>query len=136
VLVLALAGVAATRVLLAERDELPALVGQAIGAHTGPADVVLTNYDTNPLVPGTAGEAYVLKLPEVTFYADRVVRGGLQDGPDLEEALERVPAARWFLLTPWPAPPSEGLLRALDRVAGERLQLSLDPPVVLLGLRR
>jgi len=113
------------------------LMGRALAAHTAPAEVVLTNYDVNPFVPGREGDEWLLMRPEVSFYSDRIVRGRIARLEDLEEALRRRPDASWFLAVPWPEPPSPGLSAALAaRTEGEPLSLSADPPVALHRLRR
>jgi hypothetical protein len=126
--------------ILAEHDELPVVVGKALAAATAPGDIVLTNFDCNPFVPG-GGDAHLDKFPEVTFYADRAVRGlvgvSAPGGTPLDEALARRPEAEWFLLTPWPPGPSPGLAEALAARAVEPARrLSADPPVELFRLRR
>lgn len=137
VLLLLPAGVVGARQLLAESDRLPVLIGQALAAHTAAPEVVLTNYEVNPFEPGRPGDAWLLMRPEVTFYADRVVRGNIVKAAELDDALARRPDAAWFLSVPWPAPPSPELLAALAaRSEGEPLQLSADPPVALHRLRR
>lgn len=128
----------AQRVLETE-DRLPAAVGQALATATAPGDVVLTNFDCNPFVPG-AGDAHLDKFPEVTFYSDRTVRGlvgaGQAGGGTLEEALSRRPDATWFLLTPWPPGPAAGLAESLrERAVEPPRRLSDNPPVELFRLR-
>jgi hypothetical protein len=126
------AGLAGAARVRAERNELPALVGQALAAHTAPGEVVLTSYDANPFAAGSEGDVYVLKHPEVLFYADRVVRGAVHSPDDLLDARRRRPDAGRFLLTPWPEPPSEALVRAVSERAREPpLLLQRDPPVAL-----
>jgi hypothetical protein len=128
------AGLPAAERVLAERNELPALIGQALAAHTQVGDVILTTFDANPFAPGVEGDAYVLKYPEVLYYADRVVRGGLATPDDLADALRRRPDADRFLVTPWPSPPTEALLRALaERADAPPLQLQQEPAVMLYG---
>lgn len=138
--VLVLAGLSARQDVLAERDELPMQVGETLARFTAPEDVILTNYDTNPPAEAAAdGEAddYVLMLPEVTFYSDRVVRGGIKGEAQLAAALRRRPDAVWFLEVPWPEPPGDDLLIALaERSDGAALSLSESPPVRLHRLRR
>ncbi|MHC5209498.1 MAG: glycosyltransferase family 39 protein [Planctomycetota bacterium] len=116
----------------AESNVLPALVGQALAAHTAPGDVILTTYDVNPFAEGETGDVYVLKHPEVLFYADRVVRGGLATPDDVTEAMQRRPDATRMLVTPWPAPASEALVRFVaERAAGSPRLLQPEPPVAL-----
>jgi hypothetical protein len=137
VLMLLPAGVSGARQLLAESDQLPVLIGQALAAHTAASEVVLTNYEVNPFEPNRTGDAWLLMRPEVTFYSDRVVRGGIVGAAGLEDALARRPDAAWFLSVPWPAPPSSELLAALAaRSEGGAVQLSAEPPVALHRLRR
>jgi len=125
VLVLAYVGLgtwlAVERVLPA-RDGMPAAVGEALARHVPVGEAVLTNYDCNPLVPGREDDAYLLTRPEVTFYADRAVRGMVRDPAALAAARERVPDAGWFLELGWI--PSPGLREALARHADE-------PPLTL-----
>ena len=136
VLLLLPAGVAGARRLLDESDQIPVLMGRALAEHTAPPDVTLTNYAVNPFEQDVPGDAWLLMRPEVTFYSDRVVRGGLAQPADLDDALQRRPDATWFLLVPWP-PPSPGLEAAVAaRTEGEPLRLSGDPPVTLHRLRR
>jgi hypothetical protein len=122
-LVLVLAGrQGLERQLAPERVNVVALeVGRLLGRVTVPSAVILTNYDTNPFNPGLAA-GYSLKRPAVTWYADRVIRGGVETAPALEEALRLRPDATHFLLTPPPrwwlerAPPPE-LKAALEQRA-------------------
>ena len=137
VLLLLPAGVAGAHRLLAESDQVPVLMGRALLAHAAPAEPVLTNYAVNPFVPGRDDDSWLLMLPEVTFYADRIVRGGIREAAELDAALRRRPDAAWFLAVPWPEPPSAGLSAALaERTAGEPVRLSADPPVTLHRLAR
>jgi Dolichyl-phosphate-mannose-protein mannosyltransferase len=127
--------------LLDAPDELPALIGRGLGQHTAPGDVVLTNFDCNPLRPGR-GDEHLDKRPEVTFYSDRKVRGLVGAAPPdavaLPAALERLPArggARWFLLTPWPPGPGPALAPDVAaRAAGPPQRLADNPPVDLYRL--
>jgi len=123
--------------LLEQRDDLAARVGRTLAQQTAPGDVVLTDYDCNPLIPG-GGDAHLDKRPEVTFYSDRKVRGlvgaAAPGSPTLAEALRRVPAA-WFLYTPWPPGPGDNLAEELAaRAAGPPVRLADDPPVDLYRL--
>lgn len=127
------------------KDGMPALVGQALAEHTEPGDVILTSYLVNPLVGGDAlGDRYLVRLPEVLYYADRRVRGGitrLEDGqafepPGLRTASARVPEADWFLLVPMPLPVQASLLDELARRSREVTTLNRDPPVTLHRLAR
>lgn len=137
VALLAPSGVLGARQLLDESDRLPVLIGQALAAHTEGSDVVLTNYEVNPFVAERSGDSWLLLRPEVTYYSDRSVRGGLLTPADLEDALLRRPGAAWFLAVPWPAPPSPELTAALAaRTEGEPRRLNADPPVWLHRLRR
>jgi len=130
------AGIAGARRLLDETDQIPVLMGRALAEHTAPPDVVLTNYAVNPFEHDATGDSWLLMRPEVSFYSDRVVRGGLEQAADVDDALRRRPDADWFLLVPWP-PPSPGLAAAVDALTeGEPLALSGDPPVTLHRLRR
>ncbi len=120
----------------ARSDAIPAAVGAALARETGPEDVVLTNYDVNPIHPEVPA-GYVLKYPEVTYYSDRLVRGSIDSVSALDEvALVRYPAARWFLLMP-PGGPRAGdhpqLRAALERSGAPR-QLSGEPEVWLYRL--
>ena len=143
VLMLVVVGRHQTAQLLAPAgvDSMPALVGTGIHEQTTPGDVVLTSFDCNPLEPGRAA-GYVLKHPAVTFYADRTVRGGIGSPAELERALELVPGATWFLLTPPPdgwvgGQPDPALAAAVAaRSTGEPRVLSGDPPVSLHRLAR
>ena len=124
-------------------DALPAMVGRALADEVPVGGVVLTNFPTNPLRPGEAGDTYHVRLPEVTFYADRPVRGGIGDPAALDEALARRPDASWFLLMPASlassaTPGQQPLLEAaLERLAvGPPRLLSGDPPVRLYTLAR
>jgi hypothetical protein len=130
-------GVAGAREILARRDDLPELVGRALAERTAPGDLVLTNFDCSPLVPGGAGDEHVDKALEVLWASDRTVRGlvGTAGGAGLDEALERLPGARWFLLTPWPPGPLPGLAQDLaGRGDGPPLRISGDPAVDLQRL--
>ncbi len=121
--------------LLEVRDPLPRLIGEELATHTAPGDVIFTNYDTNPFVPGRADDSYVLMRPEVAFYADRVVRGGLGTAEELTAGLARRPDAGWFLLVPWPAEPPPALPDALRAMAiGDPVQFPDDPRVFLYRL--
>jgi len=136
---LLLPGVVGAREVLARRDDLPETVGRALAAHTAPGDLVLTNFNCSPLVPGGAGDEHVDKVLEVLWASDRSVRGlvGTAEGVGLDEALRRLPAARWFLLTPWPPGPQPGLAEALAGRAGEPpVRLSESPAVDLFRLAR
>jgi 4-amino-4-deoxy-L-arabinose transferase-like glycosyltransferase len=119
-------------------DRLPSMVGISLGLEVPEGELVLTNYEANPLRWGEPGGAYHVRLPEVTFYADRAVRGGVDRPERLEEALARLPSAGWFLLAPFPAPPDpqalEGALAA--RSEGPPRVLSEDPVVRLYRLAR
>jgi len=136
--VLVLAGLAGRQAVLADRDELAVRIGETLASVTSPDDVILTNYDTNPPGPGAAEgvDAYVLMRPEVTWYADRVVRGlGLKPGlgsDDLAAALRRRPDATWFLEVPWPSMPGDDLLSALAARAGAPPRLLSESPPVRL----
>jgi len=122
-----------------ERDILPAMVGQALGQHTAPGDGVLTNFEVNVLWDGMKVGEYIVSRPEISYYADRAVRGGIRgDGQgravDLEQALQLLPSARWFVL--WPDPDDPGLPRALDALGGPPpLLLGGEPKVLLYRLR-
>jgi hypothetical protein len=132
--VVVLAGLAGRQAVLDEQDPLAALVGEALANATAPGDVVLTNYDTNP-VAGTAAEgedAYVLMRPEVTWYANRVVRGGIEAPDQLAAALLRRPDAGWFLEVPWPRPAGDDLLEALGVLAGAPPNSLSESPLVRL----
>lgn len=135
---LLLAGLGAARLPAARlpADPLPALVGQALAQAVPPGEVVLTNYAVNPLRWGLPGDAHHVRLPEVTWYAERVVRGGVDSPARLAEALARRPDARWFLLAPFPPPPDgPALAAALAERAGEPpVTLSGDPLVLLQRL--
>jgi hypothetical protein len=132
-------GVSGAAEILERRDELPEAVGRALAAHTAPGDVVLTNFDCSPLVPGGAGDEHVDKALEVLWASDRDVRGlvGTAGGVGLAEALARRPGARWFLLTPWPPGALPGLAQELSaRSAGAPVRLSESPAVDLWPLAR
>jgi len=121
-------------------SELPALLGRALHEHVPAGELVLTNYDGNPLRPGSEGPAFLAKRPELTYYSDRAVRGlaeepGRADLQRWEEARARCPTARWFLLVPWPRPPEPALVQAVEAAASGRLELQAEPPVVLYSLR-
>jgi hypothetical protein len=123
--------------LLAQPDDLAARVGRALAEKTAPGDVVLTDYDCNPLIAGE-GDAHLDKRPEVTFYSDRRVRGlvgaAAPGSLTLAEALARG-RAEWFLLTPWPPGPAPGLADDLAaRAAGPPVRLADNPPVDLYRL--
>ena len=135
-------------------SELPALLGQAVAGAVGEGELVLTNYDANPLRPGAEGLEYLAKRPEVTYYADRPLRGLVEADPEAgapggegatagapagdlaryEEARRRCPGARWFLLTPWPRPVDPALRARLEAEATEVRTLSQEPLVQLFGL--
>jgi hypothetical protein len=115
-------------------DEVPATLGSLLAVAIPPEGVVLTNYDANPLLPGAVDGAHLTKRPELLYYADRTVRGlavlpdngrdpdrdrGPEDLAALEDALARVPDARWFLLVPWPVEPSPALRAALHERSSE-----------------
>jgi 4-amino-4-deoxy-L-arabinose transferase-like glycosyltransferase len=119
-------------------DRLPSMVGISLGQLVPEGELVLTNFETNPLRWGQTGDAYHVRLPEVTFYADRAVRGAVDRPERLEEALDRMPEAGWFLLAPFPVPPDPlALERALDaRSEGPAETLSKDPVVRLYRLAR
>ena len=132
VLLLAVPGVVGARRLLSETDRLPVLIGEALATHTAPPDVVLTNYEVNPFIPDRPGDQWLLMRPEVTYYADRSVRGGLETAAELDDARRRLPGATWFLSVPWPTPPSPELLAALAaQTEGEPLPSS--PPIRRCG---
>lgn len=127
-------------------DPIPALMGSALRSNTRPGEVVLTNYDTNVLRDDRPGPAYLSKRPEVPYYADRIVRGGVGVPGEpgavvaLDEALARLPAASAFLQVPVPwtaeavlSPALQAALR--ERAHGEPLVLSGAPPVWLWRLR-
>jgi len=134
---LLVSGLTAAQHVLTERDPLPVLVGRELGAQTAPGEAILTNYGVNPFVPGTGEDRYVLLLPEVTWYSDRVVRGGLRTPADLQDARARRPDAGWVLLTPWPEPPEPALEAAVAQAAdGPPRLLQADPPVRLYRLAR
>lgn len=118
-------------------DALPALVGRALGQQVPVGEVVLTNYAANPLRFGAEGDEHHVRLPEVTYYSDRVVRGGIGSAEQLREALRRRPDARWFLLAPFPPPREpEGLELVLREVSPHPpTVLSEQPPVLLYRLR-
>lgn len=139
VALLLLPGWRAAGAVLQRRNELPALVGRALAGATAPGDVILTNFDCTPLVPGGAGDERVDKLLEVLWASDRTVRGlvGTPGATSLEEALARRPDAAWFLLTPWPPQPLPALAPAVAaRAEGPPRRLSESPPVELWRLRR
>jgi hypothetical protein len=137
-------GLLGTRAALPPPDPFPALLGQALAAHTAPGDVILTNYPTNVLSAGAAADAHTTRLPEVSYYADRPVRGGVgvpgESGVTvaLDEALLRRPDAAWFVsVTPFGEEPSPALAaRLLVERDGEALRLSGAPLVELHRLRR
>ncbi|HEX5011722.1 MAG TPA: glycosyltransferase family 39 protein [Planctomycetota bacterium] len=123
--------------LLGQRDDLAVLIGRALGAQTAPGDVVLTDYDCNPLIAG-GGDEHLDKRPEVTFSSDRKVRGlvgsNAPGAVPLDEARART-GAGWFLLTPWPPGPAPGLAAELAaRAAAAPVRLADDPPVDLYRL--
>jgi 4-amino-4-deoxy-L-arabinose transferase-like glycosyltransferase len=126
------AGWAGAGRVLAERNELPALVGQALATHTAPGEVILTTYDVNPFAADRKGDVYVLMHPEVLFYADRAVRGGLETPADLADALDRRPDAGRFLVTPWPRPPDAALIEDLQRRASRPGTVLQREPAVTL----
>lgn len=120
-------------------DPVPARLGTALAAHTAPGDVVLTSYAANPF--SARPEGYTMMQPAITFYADRLVRGGIVDlepaaldGRSFDEALawatERAGPGGdvWFLLDAWTARPSAALRDAVvsRSAAGPLL---LDPSV-------
>jgi len=121
-------------------SEVPAQVGALLGRVTSPGELILTNYDCNPLAPDAEGDAYVSRRLEVTYASDRRIRGldptfGSSDADAFREALRRCPEARWFLLMPFPEEPSEALQAALLEASdSEPLLVSEEPPVVLFDL--
>jgi hypothetical protein len=132
-------GVAGAREILERRDDLPEAVGRALAAHTAPGDLVLTNFNCSPLLPGGTGDEHVDKVLEVLWASDRSVRGlvGTAEGVGLAEALARRPGARWFLLTPWPPGALPGLAHELSgRAAGPPVRLLESPAVDLWPLAR
>ena len=62
---LLLPGVVGAREILARRDDLPETVGRVLAARTAPGDLVLTNFNCSPRVPGGAGDEHVDKVLEV-----------------------------------------------------------------------
>lgn len=128
-------------------DPVPALLGTALAERTAPGDVVLTSYTTNPF--SSRPEGYTMMQPGITFYADRLVRGGLVDlsatAPDglgfdaaLAWAAERRPPDGhvWFLLDAWTARPSAALRAAVDaRTDGDPIHLDPSVDVWLHRLR-
>lgn len=120
--------------------DIPAQVGALLGRVAPAGELVLTNYDCNPLLPGGEGDAYISKRLEVTYGSDRRVRGLDLSGdrPDVEalrEALGRCPDARWFLLMPFPQEPSEALRSALHEASpGEPQRVFAEPPIWLFEL--
>lgn len=123
-------------------SDIPARVGTLLAGSTQPGELILTNYDCNPLTPGGSGDAYISKRLEVAYASDRRVRGldltgERTDEEALREALERCPDARWFLLMPFPHQPSEGLWAALQSASdGEPQRVFQEPPIWLFGLDR
>ncbi|MFT7465212.1 MAG: 4-amino-4-deoxy-L-arabinose transferase-like glycosyltransferase [Pseudohongiellaceae bacterium] len=121
-----------------ELDPLPALLGQALAQNTAVGDGVLTNFEVNLLWPGMDVGQYIVSRPEISYYADRPIRGGVRGqraarAVDLAEARRLLPSSRWFLL--WPDPADPELAQALEAVGGlARLELNSDPPVLLYGL--
>ncbi|RKY18530.1 MAG: hypothetical protein DRQ55_13145 [Planctomycetota bacterium] len=131
-LVLAAAWVAAVSAARLPEDPLPAMVGRAL-SQVPVGELVLTNYDANPLRFGHPGDSYDVRLPEVTFYSDRAVRGRIDSPGRLAQARARLPAARWFLLAPFPAPPDQAALeRALVQASAGPAQVLSQAPVVRL----
>lgn len=121
---------------LGPENPIPARMGQALREQIPVGEWVLTNYATNVLLPGEDGDRFVMMRPEVTFYADRPVRGGVVSAELLEEALARLPEARWFLAVSLPEPVAEDLVaRLLERSLGPPRELSSAPPVQLFRLR-
>ncbi|GEM_PF-2440764 len=122
-----------------EIDLLPAMLGQAMEQHTAPGDGVLTNFEVNVLWDGMEVGDYIVSRPEISYYADRPVRGGIRgDGQgravDLGQALALLPSARWFVL--WPDAGDPALPQALDALGGPPpVSLSGDPQVLLYRLR-
>ncbi|MGQ0552569.1 MAG: glycosyltransferase family 39 protein [Planctomycetota bacterium] len=113
-------GYQSAQVLLSQRDDLYVRVGREIARRADPGDVVLTNFDCNPLIDSAAdpmADQYLLFRPAVTYYSDRVVRGRIGSSAALEDALRRRPDSRWFLETPWPTPMSSELSTALSHLA-------------------
>ncbi|GJM22563.1 MAG: hypothetical protein DHS20C15_24780 [Planctomycetota bacterium] len=134
---LALAGIFLRPQAQLTEDVLPARVGQALARELPPGSWVLTNYDTNVLIPGASGDRFVMMRPEVTFYADTPVRGGVESAAALRDARQRLPQASWFLLTPWPRAPDPQLRAALDRASESApRKLSSSPEVWLYALER
>jgi hypothetical protein len=122
-----------------EIDLLPSLLGQAVASETRPGEGVLTNFEVNVLWDGMAVGEYIVIRPEVTFYADRPVRGGVRgrardEAVDLAGARRLLPAARWFLL--WPDPIGDPLLHdSLIALGGPEPELlSGEPPVLFFRL--
>jgi len=82
---------------------------------------------------------YIISRPEISYYADRTVRGGVRGhgrgrAVDLASARRLLPSARWFVL--WPDPDDPELAQALEALGGgPPLRLSGDPPVLLYRLR-
>lgn len=138
--VLGAAGLFSRLDLAAEHIEiLPSMVGQSVEQHTAPGDGVLTNFEVNVLWDGMEVGDYIVSRPEISYYADRPVRGGIRGhgqglAVDLTEALRLLPSARWFVL--WPDPDDPALPQALDALGGPPpLPLSGDPVVLLYRLR-
>jgi len=121
-------------------SDVPAQVGALLGGVTDPGELILTNYDCNPLIPDEEGDAYASRRLEVTYASDRRIRGlslnaGMSDADAFRAAMRRCPEARWFLLMPFPEVPSEGLQAALLEASGrEPLLVSEEPPVLLFDL--
>jgi len=111
--ILVFLGLEAQGALLKQGDRAPSLLGELIAEATDPEEVILTNYPTNVLLPHAAG--YVMRLPEVTFYSDRKIRGGVETEQDFSQALETVPDATMFLLVNWPVESSPDLATAVER---------------------
>lgn len=120
-------------------DPLPAMLGRALAENTAPGEGVLTNFEVNVLWTGMDVGEYIVTRPEISFYADRPVRGAVRGRPQgrevgLAEARRLLPAARWFVL--WPDDDDPSLGRALAALGGpEPLLLSADPPVLLYRLQ-
>jgi hypothetical protein len=120
-------------------DVLPHLLGEAINANTDPGEGVLTNFEVNVLWTGMEVGEYIVSRPEVSYYAERPVRGGVAGRPQgravgLAEARRLLPSARWFLL--WPDQDDGPALQAALVALGGRepIRLKDDPPVLLYPL--
>ena len=70
-----------------EKDFFGHQLGTEIHRFVDPGKAVATNQDFNPMIPGNH-DRYLLSAPVLSYYADRVIRGGIRT-IDLLETVRR-----------------------------------------------